>query len=206
MSAPPPPPAVVPDPVLTAVPALAPEPPPARRSSGGDGDWSLTDALGGASLGQWVAILLVVLGGYLLLAQLFPGIAFPGSLLMTVGGIVLLWLHFTHRAGPWGLYAGAILAAVGALRVLGDLAPFNVDGATSLGLGLALVAIGYARHTQAGGYGWQGMVGAVALAWGGLQLVLGLLPGAPGVLDLVLPVLILGAGVLLLGRTFARRS
>ena len=209
--APPPPsrspsPAPRPDPV-PAPPPPRPAPAPAERSAasalGREGDdWSLADALGGASLGQWVAIGLVVIGGYLLLAQLFPWVSFPGSLVMTVAGVVLLWQHFGHRAGPWALYAGAVLAAIGAVRVLGDIAPFPVQGETSLGLGIALVGIGYLRHTQAGGWGWQGWAGGIALAWGLIQLATGFLPGAPGILDLVVPILILGGGLWLLLRTF----
>jgi hypothetical protein len=185
-------------------PALEPAP-PAALADDQDG-WSLTDALGGASLGRWVAIGLLAVGGYLLVLQIFPGVSFPGSIGMAVAGAILLWLHLTHRAGSWGLYAGAVLLAVGAVRVMAELVPFTVNGETSLGVGLAFLAIGYLRHTQAGGYGWQGMLGVVALAWGAVQFALGLLPGAPGILDLVLPALILGAGVLLFARTTARRS
>lgn len=210
----------IPAPPVEPVPAPAPaprptpvppaEPPPFKPSlrpttSSGDDGWSLADALGGASLGQWIAVGLLVVGAYLFLAQLFPWIGFPGSLVMTAAGLVLLWQHFGHRAGPWALYAGAILAFIGALRVLGDLMPFNVQGETSLGLGLALLTIAWLRHTQAGGWGWQGIAGTVVLAWGLLQLVLGLFPGAPGVLDLVLPVLLLVGGGWLLMRTLGSR-
>jgi len=185
----------------------APSPQPARRRDATPDDgWSLGDVLGGASLGRWIAIGLVVVGGYLLLVQIFPAISFPASIGMAVAGGVLLWLHLTHRARSWGLYAGAVLLAVGGLRVLGGWLPFNVDGETSLGVGVAFLAIGYLRHTQAGGYGWQGRVGAVALAWGTMQFALGLLPGAPGILDLLLPAIILGVGILLLLRTMARDS
>ncbi|MFN8623740.1 MAG: hypothetical protein U0869_23610 [Chloroflexota bacterium] len=189
-----------------------PPPPPSDRATprptappptGGD-EWSLGDALGGAGLTQWIAIGLVVVGGYLLLAQLFPGISFPGSILMTVAGIVLLWLFFTHRHGGWALYAGAILASVGAVRVLAGILPFTVHGDTALGVGIGLLLIGYLRFSQAGGWGWQGIVGAGAIVLGLVQLALGLLPGSPGLLDLVLPVLILGAGVWLLARTVRR--
>jgi hypothetical protein len=208
-------------PSVDLVPPPAPEPPepepaappPASKPSlrpttaSADDGWSIADALGGASLGQWVAIGLLVVGGYLFLAQLFPWIGFPGSLVMTGAGLVLLWQHFGHRAGPWALYAGMILAFIGALRVLGDLMPFNVQGETSLGLGLALLTIAWLRHTQAGGWGWQGIAGAAVLVWGLIQLGLGLFPGAPGVLDLVLPVVLLvGGGWLLLRTVGSRRA
>jgi hypothetical protein len=183
---------------------------PAEGSARGPGPddegWSLAEAIGGASIGQWVGIGLLALGGYLVLAQLVPGVTLGGSLLMAVAGLGLLALHFTHRAGPWALYAGAVLASVGALRVLGDLLPFTVRGETALGVGLAFAAISVLRHSQAGGYGWQGQVAVVALAWGGIQLALGLLPGSPGLLDLVLPVAILVAGGWLLLRASSERA
>ena len=59
---------------------------------------------GGASLGQWIAIGLVVIGGYLLDRALPVGL-FPGSLVMTVAGVVLLWQHFgtaPARDSTWG--------------------------------------------------------------------------------------------------------
>ena len=171
-----------------------------------DDGWSLAEALGGAGLGTWIGIGLVVIGGYLVLAQVFPGLSLPGSLVMASVGVVLLWLHFTHRQGAWALYAGAVLTAVGVLRVVGDLLPITLHGETALGLGGALLVIGHLRHSQAGGYGWQGAVGAVALGFGALQLVLGLLPGSPGVLDLVVPLLVLGVGVYLVLRALGRRS
>jgi hypothetical protein len=145
-------------------------------------------------------------GTYLLVALVVPGIELPGSLAMAAVGVIVLWMHFTHRLGSWALYAGAVLFAVGALRVIGDLLPGNINGETSLGLGLALVTIGYLRHQQAGGWGWQGIAGMVALGWGVIQLVLGLLPGSPGLLDLVLPVVLLGGGVVLLLRARGRRG
>ena len=76
---------------------------------------------------------MVVVGGYLLLSLAIPGIALGGSILLAAAGVVLLWLHFTHRGGAWALYAGAVLTAVGTLRVIGDLLPFTVQGETALG-------------------------------------------------------------------------
>jgi hypothetical protein len=200
---------VQPPPRASAPPAPV-QPPPSKPSlrptAGSDEEgWALADALGGASLGQWIAVGLLVVGGYLFLSQLFPWIGFPGSLVMTAAGLVLLWQHFGHRAGPWALYAGMVLAFIGALRVVGDLLPFNVQGETSLGLGLALLTIAWLRHTQVGGWGWQGIAGVVVLVWGLIQLGLGLLPGAPGLLDLVLPLLLLAGGGWLLVRTVGDR-
>src|SRR4051794_32703425 len=98
---------------------------------------------------------------------------------MTAVVAVLLWLFFTHRHGPWAMYSGAVLAAVGGIRVISGLLPVAVHGETALGIGLALLLIGALRHSQAGGWGWQGIAGAAATVLGLVQLVLGLLPGSP---------------------------
>ncbi len=204
---PPPPSARPPRPPVAASPSpRGPASHPSDATTRADDGWSIADALGGASLGQWVGVGLLVVGGYLVASWFVPGIGFPGSVAMAATGLVLLWQHFGHRAGPWALYAGMVLAYIGGLRVLADLLPFDVHGETSLGLGLALLTVAWLRHTQAGGWGWQGVAGAAALAWGLLQLVLGLLPGSPGLLDLVLPVLLLAGGGWLLLRTARDRA
>jgi hypothetical protein len=173
----------------------------------GDG-WSLsdvTDAIFEGGVAHWIGIGLVVVGIYLVLALFFPGIEFFGSLLILVAGVGLLWAHFTHRAPGWALYAGALLAGIGALRVIGDLVPFEADGMTSIGVGLGFLGIGYLRRTQAGGWGWQGILGAVALAFGLFQFAVGLLPGDAGMIDVIIPIVLLGLGALILVRMSARQ-
>jgi hypothetical protein len=159
--------------------------------------WGLDDlaqSLLKGGVGQWVGIGLVVIGGYLVLSLFIPGIEFIGSLLLLAGGVALLYLHLVQHAASWTLYAGAALAGIGGLRVLGAFAPFETRGLTAMGLGLGLLAIAYLRRTQAGGYGWQGVAGAAALGFGLLQFAVGLLPGDTGLIDLVVPVLLLGLG------------
>jgi hypothetical protein len=93
---------------------------------------------------------------------------------------------------------------VGAIRAIADIVPFTVRGETALGIGVAFLGIGWLRSTQAGGYGWQGTLGVVALAHGGVQFALGLLPGSPALVELIVPVALLGVGAYLLLRM--RRS
>jgi hypothetical protein len=116
----------------------------------------------------------------MVLSPFVPGLGFLGNLVILGAGIVLLAQHFLRGTGSWALYAGALLTGLGAARLLGDLLPGRPSGLSALGIGVAFLAIGYLRHSQAGGYGWQGLVGAVFTGLGGIQLVLGLLPGSPG--------------------------
>jgi hypothetical protein len=149
------------------------------------------------SLSDWLGIGLIVVGAYLVLSWLVPGVSTLGSLALLAAGIGLLYWHFVRRAAAWTLYAGAVLTGMGAARVVGEVLPGTWHGATTIGIGAAFLAIGYLRHTQAGGYGWQGTVGVDVLALGLIQLVLGWLPGAPSLFDLITPVVLLGAGALL---------
>ena len=218
-SVPPPTPATAPAPGLPAIqtptaPASSPAPsssnaqPPAgdrtaTETPPGTG-WDLQELLADTSLSTWLGIGLLAVGGYLVLSWFVPGIDLIGSLLILAAGVVLLAQHLQRGAGAWALYAGAVLTGMGAGRVLGDVLPGSPHGLTAVGVGCAFLAISYLRHTQAGGYGWQGIVGSAALGLGLVQLVLGLLPGSPGVIDLILPALLLIGGGLLIVRT--RRS
>ena len=163
----------------------------------GLGDLDVRALLADRSLSDWLGIGLIVVGGYLVLSWLVPGLSILGSLALLAAGIGLLYAHLVRRAAPWTLYAGAVLTGMGTARVLGDLLPGEWHGATAIGIGVAFLAIGYLRHSQAGGYGWQGVVGGAALALGLVQLVVGWLPGSPGLFDLVTPLVLLGVGVLL---------
>jgi len=207
---------VLPTPVLptpatpgspTTEPPAAPEPPPTEPASPDTGGgWDLQDLLADTSLSTWLGIGLLVVGGYMVLSWFVPGIDLIGSLILLCAGVVLLAQHLQRGAGAWALYAGAVLIGVGAGRVIGDLLPGSPHGLTAMGIGLAFLSIAYLRHTQAGGYGWQGIVGGAALGLGVIQFALGLLPGSPGVIDLVVPALLLIGGGLLIARTRGRSA
>ena len=187
-----------------ATPATVDEPGP---PSTGDG-WDLQELLADTRLSVWLGIGLLAIGGYLVLSWFVPGIDLIGSLLILAAGVVVLAQHFMRGAGPWALYLGAVLTGLGAARILGDILPGSPHGMSAMGIGIAFLAISYLRHTQAGGYGWQGILGAAAVGLGLVQFVLGLLPGSPGLADLILPALLLGGGgyFLLRGRGPARRT
>lgn len=200
------PPAAIP---ATTPPPAAPTPPTpdgGAPDASSDG-WSIGEAIGEIGTGRLVGIGLVILGVYLLASQFIPFLGVIGSILILAAGLVLLAVHFQGRSGAWALYAGAVLTAVGAARSIEGLIPFVPSrGLTSLALGIAFLAIGVLRHSQAGGYGWQAVVGVVFLGWGLIQFVLGLIPGSPGLLDLVVPILLLAAGAVILMRAYRRPS
>ncbi len=185
-------------------PAPALESRPPDEPTTGTPGWDLQELLGDTSLSTWTGIGLLALGGYLVLSWFVPGIDLIGSLILLCAGIVLLAQHFMRGAGAWALYLGAVLTGMGAARAVGDLLPGSPHGLTAIGIGLAFLAISYLRHSQAGGYGWQGTAGAAALILGAIQFLLGLLPGSPSVVDLVLPALLLIGGGVLIARTRRR--
>lgn len=179
-----------------------PEPP---APDAGDG-WDLQELLADASLRVWLGVGLLAVGGYMVLSWFVPGLDLIGSIIILGAGVVLLVQHFQRGAGAWALYAGAVLTGMGAGRAIGDILPGSPHGLTAIGVGLAFLAISYLRHTQAGGYGWQGVMGGAALGLGLVQFVLGLLPGSPSAIDLILPALLLVGGGLLLARSRGRSA
>ena len=197
--------------VVTAAPVTPPKPAPAAppvATPSPDSDtgrgWDLQELLADTSLSTWLGAGLLGLGGYLVLSWFVPGMDLIGSLLILGAGLILLAQHLQRGAGTWALYAGALLTGVGAGRAIGDILPGSPHGLTAIGVGCAFLAIGHLRHTQAGGYGWQGTVGFVALGLGLVQLVLGLLPGSPGVMDLILPAILLVGGGWLITRSLGQ--
>jgi hypothetical protein len=206
-AAPPTPAAASHPPSTSAATASAPIPAVATAPSPSTGEgWSLSATLDELGAGRILAIGLIVVGAYLLAVQFFPFLSIAGSLAILVVGIVVLAMHFQARAGAWALYVGAVLTAVGGARLIGGLPFVPSRGLVSIAIGVAFLAISYLRHSQAGGYGWQAVVGVVFLAWGAIQFVLGLIPGSPGFLELVVPLVLLGGGAYLLLRALQRPS
>jgi hypothetical protein len=182
-------------------PSRTTEPPPERAGAPTTGDgWDIQELLADTSLSTWLGIGLLAVGGYLVLSWFVPGIDLIGSILILGAGVVILAQHFLRGAGAWALYVGAVLTGMGAARVISDILPGAPRGLTAMGIGVAFLVISYLRHTQAGGYGWQGVAGAAGLGLGLVQLVLGLLPGSPSVVDLILPAVLIIGGGFLLGR------
>ena len=142
-----------------------------------------------------IAVFLIILGGVLLLGQLFPDVRLAGSGLVVAVGIVMIGAWATRRVGVIGLYAGMILTALSLPNLLRDLGVITGgNGWGTLFLGLGFIAIALLRASNRGGTGWQMIVGAVLAVLGAVQ-VFGreLLPSAS--LDgLLWPLVILSPG------------
>ena len=176
----------------------------------GLGDLDVRALLADRSLPDWLGIGLLAVGGYLVLSWLVPGIRSSGRWRSSPPASACSSRTSAAWRAPWALYAGAVLTGMGAARVLGDLLPGAWHGATAIGIGVAFLAIGYLRHTQAGGYGWQGVVGGAALAPRPRPVRAGLAAGRARRLDLIMPLVLLGAGgcwcSVAGGRAAARRT
>ncbi len=138
-----------PSPAAPSAPAAVPTPPvgrtidptrptaapsgPAAGLLGALADVDLRDLLADRSLASWMGIGLLVVGGYLVLSWVVPGIAIIGSLALLLAGVGLLYAHLVRGAPPWALYAGAALAGMGGARVVGALLPGEWHGTTAIG-------------------------------------------------------------------------
>jgi hypothetical protein len=146
----------------------------------------------------WVGIFLLVFGGLLLLERFVPALRFAGSALFLAVGLVLLIRWFVERRAS-SLYAGAIITA---LALPNTLEALGVAGGPGLGmvcLGLAFLFIALVRWTSGGGLGWQAWFGAILAAYGLTRLAI------PDIGQILVPLLLVAAGIAFLVRGTARR-
>ncbi len=151
----------------------------------------------------WLGILLLLVGGVLLLEQLFPGVRFRTILIIGLG--VAFAVGYVLSRSRWlvtpaflflGLGAGLLLTDLGAVR--GSAWPLTLGVAM-----LALWGIGQATHRPRG---WALLIGGLLTVIGVVQLS-GQIPGLPDLGNLWPALLIIaGAGVLLRGRSGQRRD
>jgi hypothetical protein len=189
-------------------PGAASGPPPGPRPGGppaGPGvravSWGISQAEAGR-LGLWIGLGLVAFGGYLVLAELVPGIATLGSAVLAVAGGGLVAWHLAGRAGTWALHVGAILTGFGVLRLVADVAALPAAGWGTLGAGLGLLGIAVLRLARKQGVGWQAWVGGALAIWGGWGALGATIPGFPTLGDLVVPLVLVLIGVAVLRRGF----
>jgi hypothetical protein len=162
---------------------------------------TVVDAVqGGIRTIVWLGVGFLAIGVYLLLTLFIPGLSLLGSVVILVLGVVLLAGYFSRSRGGWALYIGAILTAVGVARLLNEVATMPRHGPTAIAIGIAFLAVSWVRRSAGRGGGWEWKVGIVALAFGLLELVIGLLPGSPGLLDLALPVVLVVIGLIVVSR------
>jgi len=166
---------------------------------------------GGIRTVVWIGVGLLAVGIYLLLSLFIPELALIGSIVTLVLGLVLLAGYFSGRRGGWALYVGAILTAVGAARLLNDVAFVPRNGLTAIALGLAFLGISWVRRSSGRGGGWEARVGVIALLFGLLEFALATMPrspgspGSPSVLDLALPILLVLIGFVVVSRGLGLR-
>jgi hypothetical protein len=173
--------------------------------------WGISQAEAGR-LGLWIGGGLVAFGAYLVLADIVPGVALLGSILMAVAGVALLGWHLAGRAGSWALHGGAVLAGSWALhggavlagfgiaRLIADIGDLPSAGWGTLGAGLGLVAVAIRRRWRHEGLGWQAWVGGGLVVFGGWGVLGAVFPGFPTLGDLIVPAVLVLVGAAVLRR------
>lgn len=163
--------------------------------------WTFSQAQAGR-LGLWIGVGLVAFGGYLVLAELVPGVAVFGSIALAVGGGVLVALHATRRAGWWAVNVGAVLAGFGVARLVAEVAGLPSAGWGTLGAGVGLLAVALVRAARSEGIHWQAWLGGALALWGGWGVLGATIPGFPTLGDLIVPLVLVLLGVAVLRRGF----
>jgi hypothetical protein len=139
----------------------------------------------------WIGVFLLVLGGLLVLQQLYPQAQSVGSVVVLAIGLAFL-VRWAMTRGTGSLYAGAIITALGVPSALTN-AGLGREGVGTLALGVAFLFIAIVRAMSGGGVGWQAWFGGLLAVIGGVNIV------QPQVGGLLVPVALVVLGVLLLG-------
>lgn len=159
--------------------------------------WSVREIDAGR-MGLWIGLGLLLLGVYLVLSPWVPGVKLVGSGVILLLGLGLLVAGASRRAGSWATYVGVIVAAVGAVGVLGGLSILKGSGWTTLAVGLALLALAGWRASRRAGWRPLAIVGAVVAGLGGVEILGWAIPGFPSLGELLLAGMLVGIGYLLL--------
>ena len=145
----------------------------------------------------WIGIFLLVFGGLLLLQQAFPQFRGVGSVVVLAVGVAFL-IKWAIDRGTGSLYAGAIITALAVPGLL-NAAGIQADGLSTFSFGIAMLFIAVVRAASGGGWGWQ-------LWFGGLLTLVGAVNIAGASFGgYVLPLLLVGLGVLLIARGSGNR-
>lgn len=145
----------------------------------------------------WIGIFLLVFGGLLLIQQLYPESQVLGSLFVLAIGIAFL-IRWAMTRGTGSLYAGAIITALAVPGVL-TRAGVGLDGLGTFSFGVAFLFIAAVRAASGGGLGWQAWFGGLLALLGGVNMI------TPEVSGLIVPLALLGLGlVLVFSGTFGR--
>ena len=145
----------------------------------------------------WIGIFLLVFGALLLLQQAFPQFRGAGSVVVLAVGVAFL-IKWAIDRGTGSLYAGAIITALAVPGLL-NAAGIEADGLSTFSFGIAFLFIALVRAVSGGGWGWQ-------LLFGGLLTLVGAVNIAGASFGgYVLPLLLVGLGVLLIARGSGNR-
>ena len=135
-------------------------------------------------------------GALLLIQQVYPEARSAGSLIVLAVGLAFL-IKWAIDRGTGSLYAGAIITALAAPGVL-NAAGIDVDGLGTFCFGVAFLFIAVVRAVSGGGWGWQLWFGGLLALLGGVNMT------NPAFGGLIVPVALIGLGVVLLLRGSAR--
>lgn len=159
-------------------------------------EWAAWGWSGGGRSFPWVGIFVVLLGLALLIQQLRPGISLTSLVLLALGiGFGTAWVVGRLRGA---FVPAAVLVALAAARLGGELGYLAGSGWTALFLGVAFGLIWAVGRLQGARRDWSLWVGAV-LAVIGLVQASGRIPGLPE-LGLLWPLVIIAVGGVMLLR------
>jgi hypothetical protein len=140
----------------------------------------------------WIGIFLLVFGGLLLIQQVNPEFRSVGSVVVLAIGLAFL-VKWAIDRGTGSLYAGAIITALAVPGLL-NAAGIEANGLSTFSLGVAFLFIAAVRAVSGGGLGWQLWFGGLLALVGGANIAGASFAG------LLLPIVLVGLGVLLILR------
>lgn len=155
--------------------------------------WSAREIDAGR-IGLWIGLGLVLLGGYLVLAPLFPAVRVAGSVALLVLGIAGMVAGASRRTGSWAIYVGAVVAAAGAAGLLTGLGLIRGGGWTTLAVGLALLGLAVWRAWRGAGWRPLAAVAVIVAGLGAIEILGWAVPGFPSLGELLLAGALVGIG------------
>lgn len=172
----------------------------AARPVGRGPEWAAWGWAGGGRPFSWLGVFLILIGAALLVQQIQPAIGLTSLLVLAMGlAFGAAWL--IGGAG-WALVPGAVLLALAAARLGGELGYVTGDGWSALFVGIALLAVWVIGMVRGSRRGWTLWVGAI-LGLIGLAQVSDRIPGLPD-LGWLWPAAIIAIGGALLLRARSR--
>ena len=152
----------------------------------------------------WLGGLLIAVGIGLVVAQADPRID-EGHGVAFFAGLVFWAAFLFWWAGGWAGLPAALLTGWGLAGALRDLGYVSGGGWTALLIGAGFLAMYLTGLARRGRHAWALWVGLIFVGIGALQVAAREIPGLPPLDALVVPVLLIGVGVLLVLRAIGWR-